>query len=1315
MSGVELAIATEAAKALVSSLLSPKVYDFFSKWKLDTSLLDKLEIQLNSVEALLSDAEEKLIEDNTRVDKWAQKARFAIFDAEDLLDGILADVPGFNKVRTNIIDLVESSNSVKDKLKYKLKGIHPFKKAIEEELSEIIERLQFIAAQKDDLGLKEKHELATYRKGRLSTSLANVTSTIYGRSEDKETIIRLINSREGNDDALRVIPIVGMGGIGKTTLAGMVFHEYETVDNNSSNGDVFEVKGWACVSDEFDATRVIKSLLESITRQKLKLNNSLELLQQELKIKLQGKRFLIVLDDLWSEKRLEWDVLKTSFIVGAVGSRIIITTRSEKVAHIVCTYSDLCHELDKLGEDESWSLFETIVFSNGNSSAYPKLKDIGKEIVSKCKGLPLAIKMIGGLLVSNGYDENEWRNVLNDKIWENTNIIPSLRLSYFYLPLGVQTCFAYCSIFPKDYLFSMEDVIMLWVGEGLMEKFCEGKRYEDVARTYFTHLHSKFFFQESSRGGSKFVMHDLVHDLALHVSRGLCVDFRNITLQSRRLSYLAGKDEYLLNNMSGIKPNRLRTFLPLRGNLFYHHRLGGGFYLKKKFLGELMSNFKLLRVLSLSGYHISTLPKSVGDMKLLRLLDLSRTQIDHLPDMICRLYNLQILLLCDCRKLRRLPAKICNLVNLRHLDIVGTELEEMPDGIGRLTNIQTLSSFVISRGKSKQMREFKGLQNLHGVVHISKLNNVEDIEDAVIAGFKDKEYLEGLVLEWEAPGELDDEKVLDAIEAHNNLKSLTIQGYGGKKLSDWIVGVSPSFNAMVSLRITDCVNCEALPPLGNLPFLRDLEMGRLNHVESIGEEFYGDIDTPFQSLEKLIIGGMIALKTWCFPGGNVRAAAFQVLEDVQIRFCPELTKIPYCFPSLSQLLIESCGNLIKFEMCVEEGSSSITTCRHPFRYIRICGCPELEEIPNSFANSDSFEIKDCKRLVSVPRLQHARKLKLRDVGVSLSPVEAAVLQECRDEMLQELTIQSTLSDLYSAEIHRFTSLKSLELIIPRICSEDEDGEVTIRLPSNLSDFTIRCNNTSLHVNPKIITELSNLNSLTKLGFCGYGALESFPDVELPSTLKSLRVEDCSAIRSIPDRFLSGCSKSLQELQIIDCRSLECLPSTLSTLESLQTLHIYGCHSIHRWPSISSSSGPNYLTNLSSLYISNCRALECLPDGFHKATALHILHILKCPNLCVSEAGFRFPTNLRILGISDCGKMKPFVKTVLPTLISLTHLELGGLPDITSLDHSLPESIQTLTIWEFPRLKSLTGALPKLKNLTRLTVQGCPLVDPKSWS
>uniref|UniRef100_A0A7N0RDH5 Uncharacterized protein n=1 Tax=Kalanchoe fedtschenkoi TaxID=63787 RepID=A0A7N0RDH5_KALFE len=1352
MSGLE----AEVASAIVSALLSKEVFTFFSTWDLDTSLLDQLETQLNSVEALLRDAEEKLIERNVYVEEWVQKARFAIYDADDFLDKTLADAPNKDKIKNKVKDIG--------------RAIHPHKKTIEEEMGEIIAVLQFLAAQKDALGLREKSELTSYREGRLPSTLVNESSFIHGRSVDTKMIMLLLNSREGKDDALRVIPIVGMGGIGKTTLACLVFNEYQSLNqsfgltswlgrlarciHNRANLPEFDLKGWVQVSDKFDATRVIKSLLEYITGQK-KSTTSFEFLQQELRYKLQGKRFLIVLDDFWSTKPEDWDVLQICFSAGAPGSRIIVTTRSIEVARTVTTTRDFFYELNKLSKDESWTLFENNVFGKENPNACPRLIDIGKEIVSKCDGLPLAIKMIGGLLRSKGDNAMQWTSVLNSENWENTKIISSLRLSYYNLPVGVKECFAYCSIFRKDYTFSMEEMVMLWMGEGLIDKFGNDNSYEDVARTYFDLLCSTFFFLELSSGTSKFVMHNLIHDLAVSVSRGVCVDLDNVNVQSRRLSYMQGKEEPRLNSMSGTKVYHLRTFLPLREGCL--SRGQQGFRLENKLFRDLLSSFKLLRVLCLGGYLISKLPDSIGDMKLLRYLDLSNTNIDHLPDKMCRLCNLQILLLFDCQKLKGFPAAVCNLTNLRHLDlsrsgidsvpdkirglhhlrilllsgcrnltrlpseiyhlvnlrhlhIDGTNLEEMPDGIGKMRNIQTLSNFVVGGGKSKQMREFKELFNLQGKLVISRLNNVEDAKDVVVAGFRKKEYIEELVLEWErsrARGtELDDEKVLNAIDAHNNLKSLTIQGYGGKRLSDWIVGVGPSFTGTVSLCIADCSNCEALPSLGKLPFLKNLKIERLDRVESFGEEFYGDSRNPFQALEKLIIDDMKVLKTWRLPEGD--RLGFQMLQDVQIVRCSELTMIPYCFPSLSRLAIINCHNLIKLKTCGEAkaGSSSVTVYGHPFQSIHFSSCPKLEEIPNNFVNSDSFDIKDCKRLVSVPRLQHVRKLTLTDVGASL-PVEAA-LQECRDEVMEELTIGTSLSDLNNAQIYRFTSLKRLKLLIPIM--RPENGEVMIRLPPNLSDITI-CHGT-LHEHTKMLTELSNLNSLTKLEFYECGALESLPDVALPSTLKYLTVYRCSALRNIPDRLLSRCSESLQELRIDNCRSLMCLPSTLSTLLSLQTLHISGCDGIHQLPTIYGSA-PNYLTNLSDLRISDCGALECLPDGFHKATTLHTFYMDNCPNLSVNKD--RFPVSIRGLCISDCGKMKPFVKTVLPTLTSLTHLELRGFLDIRSLDHCLPESIQTLKIWSFPRLKSLSGVLPNLKHLRKLEVEDCPRVDPKSWS
>ncbi|KAE8701903.1 Detected protein of unknown function [Hibiscus syriacus] len=231
----------------------------------------------------------------------------------------------------------------------------------------------------------------------------------------------------------------------------------------------FHLKVWVCVSEEFDVVRLTKTMLQAVTPS-LSFKG-----QPEVKFWCSSKQTCCI-DDGYL-----WDL-------------------SSEGTH-----------------DDCLSLFARHALGASDFGGHPHLKTIGEEIVKKCKGLPLAAKILGGLLRAKGKPD-EWEDVMKSKIWdlpeEKSGILPALRLSCHYLPFHLKRCFSYCAIFPKDYEFDKEESILLWMAEGFLHPTKGKKQMEDIGVEYFRDLSSRSFFQQSTGNKTQYLIHDLINVLA---------------------------------------------------------------------------------------------------------------------------------------------------------------------------------------------------------------------------------------------------------------------------------------------------------------------------------------------------------------------------------------------------------------------------------------------------------------------------------------------------------------------------------------------------------------------------------------------------------------------------------------------------------------------------------------------------------------------------------------------------------------------------------------------------------------------------------
>uniref|UniRef100_A0ACD5UK72 Uncharacterized protein n=1 Tax=Avena sativa TaxID=4498 RepID=A0ACD5UK72_AVESA len=832
-----------------------------------------------------------------------------------------------------------------------------------------------------------------------------VSEPIVGRDEERDLVINLLgvqsakrrsSKRLKGDSA--VLPMVGIGGVGKTTLAQLVYNDPRVKSH-------FEMRMWVCVSDIFDIKRVTKEILGSIKKRKKEIPSSikkkvilgsnpadmsgpppssLDALQVELEKELKEHKFLIVLDDVWPDANKSWSRFVAPLRYGHQGSVILVTTRSLKVAYVVGTMEPV--KLEGLKTDIFWDFFEKCAFGKEHPESYPHLQGIGQSLVSKLCGSPLAAKTLGRLLNGN-LTEEHWRSIHNSELWElpyeEDDILPALQLSYFYLPQELKRCFAVSSMFPKDYSFARDEIVELWVALGLVATG-GSMRVEEIGCIYLDDLRSRFLLQDDPQflGRNRYVMHDLIHDMAQSISAGECFLLQDLSCQNqKKIPQTIRHMSILLNNEA---LGRMASLDHL--NKLHSLRFQYGIGVEIPWFSQLSN----ILFLSLKGCDLLELPKEICVLSHLRHLDISKSRIVELPEKLWSLYSLQVFDASDS-DLRTIHPGVTNLVKLRRLALPEEAFEELSkiSGLGNLYSLRNLRYFTVGVLNGKRIGELKGMNQLTGKLSIKRIANVQSTAEAVEARLADKQYLKKLVLEWrrsECSLRTTENEILQALCPPPSIEGLKVRGFGGDVLPSWL---SPKYlPAMKFLQLVDCGFLQQLLlPAGNvvmhLPFI-SLTTLCLRSCKSLTNVDHFLCPEYLPSITSVEIHGSTSLVS--LPVHNF--VGFIRLQNLEIHECPSLIcpREMILPPSLQRLSISSCGeldksfrpggcldnlsslNLLRLEQCHNVESillNSINT--HKMEHFILLHLPELSSIdgPHALSSIQHVFICVCPKLTQV--------------------------------------------------------------------------------------------------------------------------------------------------------------------------------------------------------------------------------------------------------------------------------------------------------------------------------------------------------------
>ncbi|WOL15201.1 disease resistance protein RGA1 [Canna indica] len=1060
-----------------------------------------------------------------------------------------------------------------------------------------------------------------------STSSVMVETQVFGREKEinelTDLLVKAPDASDFNNQNISVLTIVGIGGLGKTTLAQIAYNDKRVEEH-------FQIKGWVCVSENFSVERLTKDIIESVTKEKCDLT-SLDALQMVLKQKIESKKILLVLDDVWNEDKHKWESLCAPLRSGAPGSKIVVTTRSLKIAKIVGD-ADATH-LECLDAGSSWAFFKKCAFGSEHSGNNPQLETIAKKILPKLKGLPLAMRSIGGLLNAN-MDDKHWKMIMESEIWQlpqdENGVLPVLQLSYQHLPADLKRCFSLCSLFPKDFEFYEPELVGLWMAEGSIS--CQGNmRMEDIGSNYFHDLVGRSFFQKLKYGRylplyASYMMHDLMHDLAesISVAESYRVDIDKLQEIPNTLRHLSICNE-------GYMQPKLKEFLGYNKlwTLVLHNRES---LMTCMLSCGLFEKLKSIRVLILRDCGLKELPASIGNLIHLRYLDISdNDHIRKLPDSLCGLYNLQTLIVGYGMELLDLPGDMHKLINMRKF-VASNKIISMLTEVGKLTSLQELSTFKVLKDDGHRLVELNGLRQLHGGLRITNLENVGSEEEASSAKLKDKEYLDALTLEW-TPSWKDNaavhvlhEVVLEGLQPHHALRRLGISGYNGAKFPSWmesellpnLVGLKlilcqkwedlsfiGQFSHLEKLVLQNTLLLEEFASLGQLPCLKVLEVGGMPHLRKMNQGLTDRTNQGkcFPRLKRLYINDMEEWEEWTWTEG---VELFPCLSQLDVQICPKLEMLPPLPCTLTKLYLFKVG-LTELPQLREEidGSSRQTTLSLSFS---IKECPNLRNLERGLLsqhlpNIKKIKIKACRELLWLPVKRFKELTSLESLRIIDCP--KLIVSMTEDENLElppsiwDLTLSNcgNLPEPLLGCLHMLTSLENL----------------CIRQCPNIVSFRMK--------------SLVRLNWLT-LDYCN--ELKSIEGFRVKS-LFHLRITGCPKLL-LHEEDEQGESSSLYTLVIDETTRLKLSPLR-DTLPSIKFLHIESSSEVVMFEEGEMDLLPS-LTSLRGLKLRNCMNLRTLPTELNAIPSLEYFEIGSCPLVqALPEKGL--PSSLRNLRFSGC--------------------------------------------------------------------------------